>query len=142
MNTCKKCGTCCRAIPLRIDLTRYYLGDYKANLELVSDGEIIIPNWVPISRDKAIEINPRLAGSADVVFFYTCRLIDEQTNECMIHFSNCKPHACLGFPWYGRSPDICLTCADDCGYNDDYEMVKAFSKFDPKIFMERLIDGW
>jgi len=149
MNFCRKCGSCCRAIPLSIDLTRYYLGDYEENLKLLCDGEIMIPNFIPISRDKAVEINPRLAHCIDGrtsddgegIFFYTCRLLDERTNECMIHHSSAKPKCCSEFPWYGKIPYNCTTCAEGCGFLEYYELITSFARLDPKIFLKGILNN-
>lgn len=97
---CKQCGKCCQAIisvhstseHLRKHpgLTRkvedYTNGKLSAEKVAEDDGLFAIINFVEITKDEAIKVNPHLVDVFDdTLHFYKCRQLDPKTKLCKIH---------------------------------------------------------
>lgn len=144
---CNKCGMCCRAIILIIppERTAEYLqgmirnnpeyvqrianGDVDFKAEKCDDGMNEISwifvglNWVNITQEEAITINPFLEKWGDIKgHFYKCKQFDESLNSCRIHDN--KPNVCAEYPWYKKSPTESTNFySEQCGYKIDIELM-------------------
>jgi|SRR3972149_6522737 len=106
---CRKCGMCCKAIPLRFGLT------HLAQRKNCADAKFIIKHWLSISHVQALYYNKELVSGGGI-YFYTCLLLDKR-NRCKVH--NRKPKICSGYPWYGEKEkrDVAkLIRKEGCGY--------------------------
>lgn len=121
---------CCKAIVINIPFEKLIeMSDVKNYIDngklpgAVYDSLFIYLNWTPISKDRALEINPRLEewfeklGDKGAFNCYTCRQLNEY-NLCDVH--DTRPHVCSGFPWYNHEPDPReMLYSLDCGYKID-----------------------
>ena len=126
---CNRCGTCCRAIPLTINLT-------IAKPKEICDGDVLVNFWKPITRDEAVLVNSLLTGVIPIgVYFYRCEFYHEKEG-CLLHGQSEKPKACIDFPWYGcASNSFNLTMDAQCGYRQSW--------FYWEQFLERMtLDSW
>ena len=99
---CKRCGNCCRAIP--IDFTKKELPDDASR-------DFVRRHWKGISRKRAFEVISSFSGlSSKSLWFrinndnrkkrwYACDCLDEKTNLCGCYEN--RPPVCRGFPFYG-----------------------------------------
>jgi Fe-S-cluster containining protein len=127
-NKCKMCGMCCRAIRLPVDweyfIDRYpepITEDREGCVTKYTDLEFIRTFWQPISKEKALEINPHLKTwpTFEDGFYYKCTKFDEKTNKCTVNED--KPRVCYGFPFYDHTPtqnDVKYLYSEDCGFKD------------------------
>ena len=105
--SCRQCGSCCKVIAVN-----YTKKEFKK--KQVKDLLFFLENWRRISRSQALEWNPLI----EVIpgrFFYTCLLLDWESNKCMRYKD--RPSTCSRFPFYGEKPDWSrIAYLPECGY--------------------------
>lgn len=105
--SCSMCGKCCEAIRLPMSHEKFS-PDYTEVLYV--DKEFMFDNFVPMSQEEALSINPQLLmgkvhpdGKYEESpgFYYSCKMYDKETKKCNAH--DLRPKVCREFPWYGNS---------------------------------------
>jgi Fe-S-cluster containining protein len=131
---CNCCGQCCRALSIdysKVELKRQLeydlelLGrhpDHRHREQILlfkHDVEFILKYWQRISREKALSINPALAGrGTEERYFFCCSCLGDD-GSCAQHLD--RPQVCRGYPWYGQLPRPDALFALPCGYEIDLE---------------------
>jgi hypothetical protein len=88
------------------------------------DVAFIIENWIQITTEEAMEINPYLKIFIGVyirpAYFYLCKQFDSEKNICLVHGNN-QPYVCTGYTYYGKYKLFrgYEFYAPDCGYNKE-----------------------
>lgn len=131
---CLLCGKCCQALSLEQTKSslRILARQEQLRLErnpghrhrqemmrLIRDVGFILRHFRRLSRQKALSINPLLAGEAfRGRYFYTCKQLDPK-GACLSH--ELRPYVCEGYPWYYGSPDRGALFVLPCGYERELE---------------------
>lgn len=121
-NKCLKCGTCCKAIILNENLDE--IKNIASAAKLTNNrqcAEFILENWVSITKDEALLINPYLKDWIEYrtdceLNFYTCKKFNHQTNLCEVHKN--RPSVCSGFPFYDKPPYKTHWYSNNCGFRN------------------------
>ena len=97
-NKCKMCGMCCRTIA--IEAFPEHIESMKDNIN--SDWKFIFENFVHISDEEAVKINPFMNQwqRFGKKHYYSCKMFNENTNKCTCH--DAQPYVCSGYPYYTK----------------------------------------
>ena len=123
MGKCNMCGQCCMAI--HISMSPEYIQERK---DWGGDMTFVSQNCVPITYEKACEINPYFKVSAkggavdySKYYFYTCKKL--RGNKCTAQGD--KPLVCKNYPWYGGEPHPEPFYSPTCGYMEDVKLLES-----------------
>lgn len=121
--SCNRCGFCCRAIVLSFDRSEL-IKKFERDPNNY-DFQFVIKHWNPISKERALELNPHLNQwregimSKKDIHFYTCDRFDHKTDSCAVHDGG-QPWVCSGYPIYKGKfiPANLMFYSPTCGFKD------------------------
>lgn len=100
---CSKCGKCCEAIRIGLNLQDLIESSKIGN----TDAQFVLKNWIMITEEAALEINPVLKKWMDVDklgdrghTWFACTLYDQGKKLCTIFNKPERPQVCAKYPFY------------------------------------------
>ena len=96
---CTRCGDCCTAIRVVVDMDRVVRGEHAYPQ---ADIDFMQTHWSEIAPDEAERRLPHLTqyGNGPDVHYFLCDVWDNTSRLCMAHEQ--QPPVFRGFPFYGH----------------------------------------